>query len=264
LKQLGVPEGAMIYIFEACKAPFTLCGACCRQSCKCCDSICKGCSQACKEACDSLGDVCNKPMGGFVLLSALAMIGSAALSAVSLPGILEGCGVQNVKVFVMANIACAVVHCAVPFWIQHRIVAHIRDKEAKSAKAEGREPLPVSSYPAVEVTAAAKEIFKYDIVFCLYFFIFPAVFGFNLWGFFSVRSSACREDALEASGAAAVMLGYGFSAFWYYLCWICGQCCFAQGARATKKRAKGKKGGSPPEGPPPETIDAGSGAAETA
>jgi len=44
-----------------------------------------------------------------------------------------------------------------------------------------------------------------------------------------------------AWAAAAMMIAYGFMAWWYFVCWMCGQCCFA-GAEKLESRGKSAVG----------------------
>merc|ERR1711920_136920 len=105
---------------------------------------------------------------------------------------------------------------------------------------------------AEDVSSAAIEIFKYDIVFCLYFFLSPAIFVFNLWGFQLLwEDTNCNESTMHAYAGAAIMIGYGFVAGFYYFCWFCRKCCSAQG---TKAQQKAKGGSSTTSGEPVKDV----------
>merc|ERR1719188_654648 len=76
--------------------------------------------------------------------------------------------------------------------------------------------------------------------FCLYCIVFPASFFYNFYGLSTLKDCDVAEGnngTGPAWAAAAMMISYGFMAWWYFVCWMCGQCCFA-GAEKLEKRGK--------------------------
>merc|ERR1719210_2936667 len=171
------------------------------------------------------------------------MLGSVVLSGISLGRIRSDCADNAVQTFIAVNIGLAIVHGLVPFYIQSRIASFLQEKYsgADADSINGRSE-------AKDMAEAAKHIFWRDIIFCLYFLIAPCIFGFNWWGIWELGSCS---GTTPAWCAAAIMIGYGFVAFWYYVCWFCGQCCFAQ---TSKVRAKVKVGTA--KVPPTTVVEA--------
>mmetsp|Transcript_62845 Transcript_62845/g.146321 ORF Transcript_62845/g.146321 Transcript_62845/m.146321 type:complete len:152 (-) Transcript_62845:70-525(-) len=91
-----------------------------------------------------------------------------------------------------------------------------------------------------EITEKAKELLKYDVGFCLYFFFFVAAFCFNCYGITDVNCS----DTSYLMGAIGLMLVYGVVAWHFACCWYCGQCCFGKAEKRGIVRIKGSESAS--------------------
>jgi len=223
----------MIYIFQGCGAVLKAPSICCKAAAKAFDAACKGCSQACQACCKSISDlwapILQNPLGGYVVGTLATMIVAVAACAVTLADeATQGC--TDLHYFCLADIGIAVVHSAFALYIQRRLVRLI-GKEGKASMTHG------------EITEKAKELLKYDIGFCLYFFFFIAAFCFNCYG---VTDLKCADSSYQRA-AVGLMLVYGVGAWHFACCWYCGQCCFGK----AEKRGVVKVAGGGSEGAAP-------------
>jgi len=224
----------MIYIFkgcgEICKLPCTICQGLCKGF----DKVCKGCSEAFGEICAPISQVCDKPLGGYVILTWLTM---AVALGCSVGGF--SCEGSQAKLLCIVDIGISLVHAGFAYYLQWRLVTGLE----KKGKSEGDHK---------QIVKEAWEVIKYDVGFCLYFFVFIGAFAFNCQGL--QWGQDCGSTSL-AYAAAGVMIAYGIGASCYAFCWYCGQCCFA-GAKYTKNKATKAKGGltSGAGGPPQQVM----------
>merc|ERR1712110_268492 len=116
----------------------------------------------------------------------------------------------------------SVVHAFFAYYLQRRLCIGLE----KNGKAEGSHK---------EIAKAAREIMKYDIGFCLYFFIFFGSLAFNTHGL--IWANECGITSL-AFIAAALMIAYGVCVGNYAVCWYCSQGCFAGASYSKKKMTK--------------------------
>lgn len=224
----------MIYIFQGC-------GNICKAPCICCkgianafDSVCKGCGDTCHAWAQALSDcwapIVQNPLGFFVIGTWLTMaLCVAACVATIMDAGKAKC--RELVYFCVIDIGIAFVHMAFAFYIQRCLV--------KALTQSGRDTMTHQ-----EITHEAKNLLKYDIGFCLYFFFFFAAFCYN---FYAVGlGGQCSTNGYQM-GAIGLHLTYGVGAFWYALCWYCGQCCFG---KAEKRGVIKKKGGGELTGTP--------------
>jgi len=229
----------MIYIAQAGKA---ICQAPC-MLCKCgadaCNSVCKGCGGACHNCSEALSDmwapIVQNPLGGYVLGTWGAMIVAIAASVYSYSQITAN-GCDELKTFLLAEVAIGVIHAVFAFYIQRKLVSAI----LKSASGDG------STTTTGEVTDKAKELIKYDIGLCLYVFFFIAAFAYNCYAVGDVGK--CPTPSYSKA-AVAIMIVFGIGAFNFAFCWYCGQCCYG-------KAGKSKKVVKLHGGPAPEAVGA--------
>merc|ERR1712232_781537 len=83
-----------------------------------------------------------------------------------------------------------------------------------------------------DITAAARQVFLNDFIFCFYFFAAAGIFGYNCWNI--VNLGKCDGDGLVWS-SSALMIAFGFVSANYAFCWYCGQCCFGKAKKGQKK-----------------------------
>mmetsp|Transcript_100054 Transcript_100054/g.278735 ORF Transcript_100054/g.278735 Transcript_100054/m.278735 type:complete len:237 (-) Transcript_100054:425-1135(-) len=236
----------MIYIFQGCgnicMLPCTLC-KCCGDLC---DKFCKGCSDACRDCCqawsDTFAPIMQNPLAFYVIGTWIAMI-LVIVACVATVITVPDC--NDLKIFCFADIGIAVIHAAFAFYIQRQLVNGIFKMTGKDSAKEMDHD---------DITKAAKDVLKYDIGFCLYFFFFIAAFCYNCYG---VNSATVCKESGYLMAAVGLMIVYGVGAFNYGFCWYCGQCCFGKA-----KKAKGivKKKGGPGSAPQAETMGSGTAA----
>merc|ERR1740138_230727 len=220
----------MIYICKGigfiCLAPCKLCdGACkvCTGSCKLMERCCSAMSQAWQDFWQALSDlfapISRNPLGGYVLATFAAMLGVVLLSGVSIKNI--KCDISSAKddgkTFAAVNCGLGIVHAIFAFYIQRALV--------KAIGTDGAENMTHA-----EIAAKARYVILHDIPFCVYCIVFPASFVYNFYGLSTLKDCDVAEGnngTGPAWAAAAMMITYGFMAWWYFVCWMCGQCCFA-------------------------------------
>jgi len=217
----------MIYLFQGCGtvlgAPFRLCGLGCKAFDQCCKTLSQGTQDCCKAVSDCWAPIASNPLGGYVLSTFASMLAVLVLSAMSISTI----KCDEPKTFAMVNCGLAVVHAAFAYYIQRRLVSEIG--------VEGRENMTHA-----EIASKAKHVMLYDIFFCLYLPVFVGSFFYNIYGISSL--SKC-DGTGPAWSASAMMTFFIWAASCYFVCWICGHCCFAKAAQVSKS----VKGIAPPQ-----------------
>lgn len=205
---------------------FNCCAAVCKAPCYCCKGVCNGCSKACQNCCKSVSDcwapIVQNPLGGYVIITWFMMALVVACCAATIPDAVEH-SCNQLLIFCGAEMGIAVVHSVFAFYLQTRLVSAL----GKSGK-------EVATHQ--EITAEAKKLAGYDIGFCIYFFVFLAAFGYNVYcvGW----NGACQGTSYQ-KGAVGLLLCYGVCAWNYSCCWYCGQCCFGKAEKRNIIRTQG-------------------------
>jgi len=206
----------MIYIFSSCKEI-------CKLPCTLCEYGCKCCKESCGAFCDLWAPICSNPLGGYVIITWCFMLPAIICAALGL-----GSAKDNESYVAIGDVVLGLVHAGFAFYLQRQLVNGLEKR--------GWQPGEGKSHK--DIAKEAKTIAKYDVGFCLYFFVFVGAFGFNCWG------ATVVSDNLLAI-AVGLMIAYGCFAWLYSTCWCCGQACFA-GASYNRKK-KGKGGGPEPD-----------------
>mmetsp|Transcript_14928 Transcript_14928/g.42917 ORF Transcript_14928/g.42917 Transcript_14928/m.42917 type:complete len:234 (+) Transcript_14928:58-759(+) len=228
----------MIHLFQGC-------GMICKAPCYCCkavgvalDGVCTGCSEACNSCTKAISDcwapIVQNPLGWYVIVTWFVMLLVVGCCAATIPDAANG-NCNELMIFCFAEIIIALIHAVFAFYIQTRLVAAL----AKSQK---------DTMSHQEITAEAKNLAKFDIGFCLYFFVFLAATGYN---FYSIGWDGDCSGTYYQKGAVGLLVCYGVCAWNYAFCWYCGQCCFGKAEKRNIIRTHG--GGGTPS---PETVGA--------
>mmetsp|Transcript_90151 Transcript_90151/g.255517 ORF Transcript_90151/g.255517 Transcript_90151/m.255517 type:complete len:240 (-) Transcript_90151:374-1093(-) len=232
----------MIYIFkgcgEICKLPCTICQGLCKGF----DKVCKGCSEAFGEICAPISQVCDKPLGGYVILTWLTM---AVALGCSVGGF--SCEGSQAKLLCIVDIGISLVHAGFAYYLQWRLCSGLE----KRGKSEGSHR---------EIVKEAKEIMKYDVAFCLYFFVFFGSLAYNCYAL--TFAGGCGGTDLPVA-AAVLMIIFGACMGNYAFCWYCGQCCYA-GANYSKRKGTPATAKHDVAQPPAQQVPEPSGAGQQA
>jgi len=219
----------MIYLFLCCGAVLKAPCICCKAVGEVFDDCCKGCSRVCDECCKALSDlwapIVQNPLGVYVIGTWIVMVLVIAACAATV-GTVWGC--NELAIFCFADIGIALSHSVFAFYIQRRLVNGI-GKIGKDQMTHD------------EITVEARNILKYDIGFCLYFFFFVAAFVYNCHGVVDV--SNCVDTGFQTA-AVTLMILYGVGVWNFGCCWYCGQCCFGEAEK--KGIVKTRRGGAAP------------------
>jgi len=185
-------------------------------------------------------------MGGYVIFTWFAMVAVIVFSGIGL-GTLNcgGTNTTSAKINCIVAIIVAVIHSLVAAWIQRALLkecVRALDKEydAKSVPHEHRD-YDVSEGYHTRIRKATLEVIKYDIVFCLYFFFFPAAVGFAFWAM-SPLPNCTAQDLWSSTWAYGILIFYGACAALYFFFLMCGVCCGAGKDTVKKQVKKGKAG----------------------
>eukprot|EP00929_Paragymnodinium_shiwhaense_P015854 TRINITY_DN123959_c0_g1_i1.p1 TRINITY_DN123959_c0_g1~~TRINITY_DN123959_c0_g1_i1.p1 ORF type:complete len:212 (-),score=31.14 TRINITY_DN123959_c0_g1_i1:76-711(-) len=195
----------MIYCFKACGAPCWLCEQCCKGISKAVDSCLEGLRQ-------TFEPILQAPLASYVMATWAAMI-CVCLGA-GFTFMKTDC--EDPKTICLALICLAVSHAAFAFYIQRRLVCAI-----------GKENYASMTFR--EIAAKATELMLYDVVFCLYAFLFAGSFFYSMYAL-GAMGNCSRTGA--AWSAASLLAFYGFTVFWYACCWFCCQNCCASAESA--------------------------------
>jgi len=200
----------MIYICKGCeeiiKAPCTLC----RYGCSCC-------KESCAKFCELWEPITGNPLGGYVLftwLMAAVVIACAAAGFSSCSG--------SGTIVCLVDIVLAIVHAAFAYYLQRQLVAGLQRRGWEEGQQKNHK----------DITKETWAIVKYDVGFCLYFFVFIGAFAFQCWAFTVINEC----DGSLAMIAVALMIVFSCLAWFYASCWTCGQCCFAKANYTRKKK----------------------------
>merc|ERR1719373_935491 len=101
----------MIYI---CKG----CGGCCSSCGKACDECGKCCNEACAPCCKML----ERPLGGYVLLTGIAMLLVAICGGLGMPNKQVSDCDNPVMALCAGCVALAFVHAGFAVYLQHKLV----------------------------------------------------------------------------------------------------------------------------------------------
>jgi len=251
----------MYYLFSApCTCLSSMCSGICqafREACKCCDGICKGLKDCWDE---TFGNIYGKPMGGYVVFTWLCMLLTIAAGGFSLSSLKcdEDTSATNAQAMLLVSLALAVIHALVAWWFQRTICKEIVKKQTQEFKDQGipedQMDFTLDANVRGRIRSAIWEVFKYDFVFCLYFFIAPAAVGAAMFGM-SVLPKCTHDDvqasnstsssgglsdetaALLASWTFGLLIFYGCCTGLYFFFTMCGIACGA-GKDKVKQTAK--------------------------
>jgi len=248
---------SMIYLCQPCKLASQACGAACGGMQQCCGESCKTISECCRGVCNIFSSITQYPLGNYVMGTWAFMILVIAASGatvgkiaggtssygingttIELGGVSDNC--TAAQMFCFINIAFAFVHFVMAWYIQWRIKQKVNEDMGGDSRDDKIQGVDI---PHATIAAAAQHIALYDIGFCLYFFLFFGIFGYNIYG---IGDVADCTDAGSGWVGATIMICYTLGAGNYFFCWFCMQMCCG-----TKEKMK-KKGG----GPDAETVGA--------
>lgn len=190
--------------------------------CKGCDGVCKGCSKGCdecgkccNEACGPCCKVLERPLGGYVLLTAIAnfiVFGCAVVGGINKT--VQDCKDNPVMLLCFANAAIAVIHICFGFYLQARLVSGLEKSGAVATSSK-------------ELLNQAGHIMLYDVGFCLYVFVFIGSFGLNCIGMSWI--SGCEPGTPLPYAASLILIlfavGIVFFAWFWWMILCCDDCC---------------------------------------
>lgn len=216
--------------------------------CKGCDDGCKGCSKACDNVCGGfakcmgavcapLAQVCDRPLGSYVVMTWLFNIPAAGMAGASLAnaGVKE-CTEAPLMMSNGANAALGLIHAGFAIYLQQRLVHLLR-----KAGGEGGDQNPSPK----DLMKRAWDIILYDVGFCIYIFVFIGSFGFNCYSM--SWPGRCNTGTSLPFFASMLLVMFAFAAGWFMIMWYfalaCQDCCggvFGQApARVVLGRAYG-------------------------
>lgn len=195
-------------------------------------------------------------MGGYVIFTWMSMVLTMTMAAYSLTAV--DCdnddSMTNAKSGLLAAIMVACVHSLSAWWIQRQILREMCKKLDKEYDQQGIE-LELRNYEVKDnvrgrIRAAIWEVVKYDIPFCIYFFIAPAAVGLGIWGV-SILPRCTDEDNWAAAWAFGLLILYGCCTGLYFFFTLCGIACGAgrEQVKQHAKQVKGQKRASPAPSP---------------
>jgi len=199
----------MIYIFTSCKEI-------CMLPCTLCNYGCACCRESCRAFRDLWAPICGSPLGGYVVLTWCFM---AAATACAAAGLADASG--DASYVAVGDAVLGVVHAGFAYYLQRQLVAGLERRGWQPGEGKSHE----------DITKESWSIVKYDVGFCIYFFVFVAALGFNCWGVTVVGSSSLLTISI------ALMLVYAGFAWLYSTCWCCGRLCFAGASYSRRKKA---------------------------
>eukprot|EP00931_Biecheleriopsis_adriatica_P046585 TRINITY_DN26774_c0_g1_i2.p1 TRINITY_DN26774_c0_g1~~TRINITY_DN26774_c0_g1_i2.p1 ORF type:complete len:238 (-),score=30.07 TRINITY_DN26774_c0_g1_i2:91-717(-) len=202
-------------MFYCCQAVGTVLSA----PCKCCDAACKECSKSCSSCIDAinncLGPISKAPLASYVIgtwFTMVIIIAGVAYSFVKM----ECVGTSSPKAYCAVQIAFAVIHAGVAFYLQRRLI----NKTGKSL---------AKDMTHREIVNATWSIVGYDFVFCFYVLIFFGGFGYTFAGY--TDFDKCTNSG-PVWAASTLMAFYCVGMFNYFFCWFGCQCCCGAAERA--------------------------------
>lgn len=228
-------------MFHVCKS----CADGCESCSKGCDRFCKTSNVVCgcicslaacfSQVCVPLVLLCDRPLGGYVIMTLLFNIPAAIMAGVSLvnDGV-KACTEAPLMVSNGANAGLGVVHAAFAIYLQQRIVCLLRET------GEGAD----QDASAEDLMKRAWELVLYDVGFCIYILIFIGSAGFNFlaltWPQRCNMGRGLGSNNLP-SLASLLLLMFAFAAVMFGLLWWlalkCQDCCCCSVAQVVLGRA---------------------------
>eukprot|EP00445_Apocalathium_hangoei_P005994 CAMPEP_0203856082 /NCGR_PEP_ID=MMETSP0359-20131031/9979_1 /ASSEMBLY_ACC=CAM_ASM_000338 /TAXON_ID=268821 /ORGANISM="Scrippsiella Hangoei, Strain SHTV-5" /LENGTH=362 /DNA_ID=CAMNT_0050772667 /DNA_START=43 /DNA_END=1131 /DNA_ORIENTATION=+ len=209
----------MIYIFKACDGSCKGCG-------QACDRVCSGCGGACAKICEPLNKVLERPLGGFVLFTAFLCLPATICAAISMVDE-EVTKCDKAIAFCAANVALGVMHFGVALYLQIRLTHRLQKDGQLTASGSSTTDQAAQNLTAKELMERAGHIVLYDVVFCLYAFVFAGSFFFQFVGLSWI--SGCRISSSLPYIASTLLILFCMMAISFAFCWwfamLCEDCC---------------------------------------
>lgn len=126
-----------------------------------------------------------------------------------------------------ANLALGVVHPLMALYLQTKLFHGLQQRDVPLTAADGRDLAASEQTQARVLMERAGHVVLYDVLFCLYIFVFVGSFVFQLvalsW------ASSCGSSSPLPYAAATLLLLFGMMASCFGSCWwfamLCGDCC---------------------------------------
>lgn len=209
----------MIYCFKGCGSACSSCGKACDELGKCCKEVCGPC---CK--------VLERPLGGYVLLTAIVncfVVLCAGIGTVNKD--VSDCD-QPVMALCAGNVVLGIAHAAFAFYLQYRLVSGMASDRAADLQSH-------------DLMKRAGEIVLYDVGFCLYIFVFIGSFGFNCVGIAWVSDCALEATQPFPLLSCVFLILYAIGVCCFMVLWYCALACDAcLGGQKAKSGGQKQKG----------------------
>jgi hypothetical protein len=209
----------MIYCFKGCG-----------EACKCCGKACEEFGRCCNEVCGPCCKVLERPLGGYVLLTAIVNFLVLVCAGIGLADKdVPDCD-QPVLAMCGGNVVLAILHAGFAIYLQQRLVAGMASDRSMDLQSR-------------DLMKRAGEIVLYDVGFCIYIFIFIGSFGLNCVGIAWV--SDCSLETPMPMVSAALLLLYAFGVGFFMVLWYCALACDTCMGDTFKPRPAAATGGRP-------------------
>eukprot|EP00930_Biecheleria_cincta_P102386 TRINITY_DN94101_c0_g1_i1.p1 TRINITY_DN94101_c0_g1~~TRINITY_DN94101_c0_g1_i1.p1 ORF type:complete len:342 (+),score=50.72 TRINITY_DN94101_c0_g1_i1:57-1082(+) len=205
----------MFYVCKACDDGCKGCSKGCSQCCKACDDVCGGCTKCMNQACAPVAQVCDRPLGSYVVMTWIFSIPAAGMAGASLVNAgVKACTVVPLMVSNVANVGLALVHAAFAIYLQQRLVHLLRQAGGEAADQDPS---------AKDLMRRAWDIVLYDVGFCIYVVIFVGSFGFNCYAM--SWPGRCNVGTPLPFFASLLLVLFAFAAGYFALMWWCALAC---------------------------------------
>jgi len=167
------------------------------------------------QACAPLAQVCDRPLGAYVVMTWFFSIPAAGMAGASLLNAkVKACTVAPLLVSNVANVGLAFVHAAFAVYLQQRLVQLLRKTGGEAAD---QDPSPA------DLMRRAWDIVLYDVGFCIYIVVFVGSFGFNCYAM--SWPGRCNAGTPLPFFASLLLVLFAFAAGYFALMWWCALAC---------------------------------------
>lgn len=167
------------------------------------------------QACAPLAQVCDRPLGAYVVMTWVFSIPAAGMAGASLLNAkVKACTVAPLLLSNLVNVGLAFVHAAFAFYLQWRLVQLLRKTGGEAADQDAS--------PA-DLMRRAWDIVLYDVGFCIYIVVFVGSFGFNCYAM--SWPGRCNAGTPLPFFASLLLVLFAFAAGYFVLMWWCALAC---------------------------------------
>lgn len=230
----------MIHCFRACGSACSGCGRACNEAGKACNAACSGCCDVCGHSCqacdDALGNCCHticspfvkvleRPLGSYVVLTAMINVPAAACAIAGLVSKeVQGCEVRPLTSLCAVDACLAILHICFAVYLQSRLFYGLQDREIAMATRKSS-AAPQANARASELMNYAGHLVLYDVGFCLYIFVFVFSIAFNCFSFSWIPM--CNVGSPLPWICASLLVLFFIMATHFSCLWVCALSCQA-------------------------------------